>query len=110
MNQGIREISLNGNFLSAEGLEAWMGSKGVGKGDVAFLSLESAKTTSKALQNPPRIHGGNKSDGWTRSQELTILISNCNGPGSSGGHVSEDSSGRATAGDQDGSSVKEVAV
>lgn len=25
MNQGIREISLNGNFLSAEGLEAWMG-------------------------------------------------------------------------------------
>lgn len=69
------------------------GSKGVGKGDVA------------ALQNPPRIHGGNKSDGWTRSQELTILISNCIGPGSSGGHDAEDSSGHAT-GDQDGSSVK----
>ena len=72
VNQGIREISLNGNFLSAEGREAWVGSKGVGKGDVAAFLLKVLET-SKALPTPAFM--GNGSVGWTRSQELTILIS-----------------------------------
>ena len=57
MNQGIREINLNGNFLSAEGREAWVGSKGVGKGDVAAFLLKVLET-SKALPTPAFMGNG----------------------------------------------------